>query len=367
MKKAIIATCFESNEERAGFVYEACKDRGFDVEILTSDFSHIRKKKREQVPDRFRSIETLPYQKNLSLKRMRSHRLFAKDLFQQITREDPDLIWLMAPANSLILEAKQYKKAHPSVKLIIDIIDMWPESLPLSISKDVFPLNLWKNIRSKNLNCADLVVSECDFYQETLKKEYKGRMETIRWARKANAVKIEPDLPEGKLSLCYIGSINNIIDPEKIADVVSKINMPVILHVIGEGENTERFLKTLEPVCEVLYHGAIREETKKAEIFSKCHAGINIYRDGLYIGLTVKCIDYLQHGLPILNNIKGDTWALVEEYKAGFNIEDGTVINANELIRIRINDQNIYDLFERNFTEAVFLEKCRKVIDEVMK
>ena len=87
----------------------------------------------------------------------------------------------------------------------------------------------------------------------------------------------------------------------------------------------------------------------------------------VYIGLTVKCIDYLQHGLPILNNIKGDTWALVEEHKAGFNIEENTIVDANELIRMRFNNRNIYDLFEQNFTETVFLKKCRNVIDEVMK
>ena len=35
---------------------------------------------------------------------------------------------------------------------------------------------------------------------------------------------------------------------------------------------------------------------------AQCHAGINIYREGLYIGLTVKCIDYFEHGMPIVND-----------------------------------------------------------------
>ncbi len=46
--KVVIASCFESNEERMGFVYEACKSRGYDTVALTSDFSHIKKKKEQQ-------------------------------------------------------------------------------------------------------------------------------------------------------------------------------------------------------------------------------------------------------------------------------------------------------------------------------
>lgn len=365
--KVTIATCFESNEERAGFVYDACVQRGYEVTVLTSDFSHIRKQKRDHLPDHFRAIETMPYEKNLSLKRMRSHSLFAKKVFTEIEKEDPDLIWLMAPANSLIREAKGYKKVHPETKLIIDIIDMWPESLPISVPKNIFPLSAWRNIRSRNLSCADLVVSECDFYQEILKKEYQGKIETIHWARESEAVRMDPDLPEGKLSLCYIGSINNIIDPEKIADMIRRIDMPVQMHVIGEGENTEAFLNVLKPVCEVIYHGAIREEKKKAEIFAKCHAGVNIYREGLYIGLTVKCIDYFEHGLPILNNIKGDTRKLVEEYDAGLNIDEVSKIDAEKLIRMRKQNENIYELYRTHFTKEVFVQNCLKAVDEVMK
>ena len=122
----------------------------------------------------------------------------------------------------------------------------------------------------------------------------------------------------------------------------------------------------MEKVCELKYYGPVREESKKAEIFAKCHAGINIYKDGLYIGLTVKCIDYFEHGLPIINNIKGDTWKLVEEYSAGINV-DGNRIDAQKLIEMRKNNQNIYKLFDDNFTKKVFTEKCLKVIDEVLQ
>ena len=122
--KAVIATCFESNEERASSVYEVLKKLAYEVRIFSSDYSHIRKEKRKSHPENVTLIEARPYSRNLSLQRIVSHSRFAKDLFARIEEEKADLIWLMAPANSLIAEAKRYKKDHPETRLVIDIIDI---------------------------------------------------------------------------------------------------------------------------------------------------------------------------------------------------------------------------------------------------
>ena len=364
--KAFIITCFESNDERAAFVYEALDKLGFDTLIISSDFSHIKKTKRSNVPNNCELIETRLYSRNLSVSRMYSHYCFSKDVFERIENDKADLIWLMVPANSLVMQARRYKKNHPEVKLVIDVIDMWPESLPLNVNADRFPLSIWKNIRSKNIDCCDILVSECAFYQDKLNNEYHGNIETLYWARDGK-IRNEKDTDDEKLSLCYIGSISNIIDINRIVDIVSKIDYPVVFHVIGEGESQEEFVDKLNNVCETVYHGPIRDEEKKAVIFKKCHAGINIYRDNLYIGLTVKCIDYFEHGLPIINNIKGDTWNFVEKYGVGINVADDKTIDAHTLINMRKNNENIVELYKNNFTKKVFIDKCCKIVEEVMK
>lgn len=361
-----VVTCYESNEERVSFVCDACKTRGYDVRVITSDFSHIRKEKRNNVNDAYYALDTKPYDKNLSLKRIRSHRKFAKDAFSLIKKHKPDLIWLMAPANSLIKEANDYKRNN-NVKLIIDIIDMWPESLPFGFNKHLFPFSIWRNIRKNNINCADALVTECDMYKEILQEEYKKKINTIYWARNDRKVDKSLDLPEDKLSLCYIGSINNIIDIDTIYAIIFSADKPVAFHIVGEGEKAEEMVEKLENICYVTYYGAVRDEEKKNEIFKKCHAGINIYKEGLYIGLTVKCIDYFEYGLPIINNIKGDTWSFVTTDSVGINVNRDTEIHSEDLIEMRMNNQNIYDLFKENFTKEVFVKKCLNVIDEVMK
>ena len=79
--KVVIITCFESNEERVSFVIDACKKRGDDVVAITSDFSHIRKEKRNNVPTDYIAIPTTPYSRNMSIRRMISHYRFAVDAF----------------------------------------------------------------------------------------------------------------------------------------------------------------------------------------------------------------------------------------------------------------------------------------------
>lgn len=365
--KVTVLTCFESNEERALYISDACNKVGYDVEVITTDFSHIRKTKRDNTPNGFITINTKPYKKNLSLKRMYSHSCFARDAFDYVKKHQTDVLWVIAPANSLIKEAKRYKAANPNIKVIIDIIDMWPESLPININKHAFPFSLWRNIRKNNIDCADVLVSECNFYKDILSKEYKKDIKTLYLARNTISANRNIKVSDDKLSLCYIGSINNIIDTERICEIIKTADQPIVMHVIGEGENADLFIDSLKEVSEVYYYGAVRDEVKKSEIFNKSHAGINIYKEGLYIGLTTKCIDYFGNGLPIINNIKGDTWEMVEKEKVGFNINKNSILNAKEIVNSRNNNDNVYKLYDDNFTKEAFIHTCLSIINEVIE
>ena len=68
--KITIVTCFESNEERVNFIYDACKARNYEVKAYSSDFSHIHKQVRTKAPDGITLIKTKSYKKNLSFGRI---------------------------------------------------------------------------------------------------------------------------------------------------------------------------------------------------------------------------------------------------------------------------------------------------------
>lgn len=361
-----IVTCFESNEERVTFIMETCLLRGISVNVYTTSFSHINKKERRTIPYGFTAIDTKPYKGNLSIGRLISHKDFAKKAFEEIEKNEPNLIWVVAPCHSLIKEANKYKQKHQEVKIIIDVIDMWPESLPIGFIKHTLPFRIWKSIRTNNIKCADYVVTECDMYQRILKKEFNGDIFTLPWCKNIISMKQPTNLPENKLSLVYLGSINNIVDIEQIKRLIENSDKKVILHVIGLGENKEKFIKELSKVCEVIDHGAVYDELGKAKIFSMCHAGLNIYKPNLFIGLTVKCIDYFMYGLPIINNIQGDTYRLVDEKKVGINVVKASLLNYDLLNYMRLHNENIYAVYKENFTKEIFKEKCGKIIDKVL-
>lgn len=365
MKKAAVVTCFESNEERTAFVIEALKQRGYDTIGVSTDYSHIRKEKRTDKKEAYTQIETIPYKKNLSVSRLLSHRDFAKKAFHYLDPLDPELIWVCVPANSLISEAKKYKDRHPNVKIIIDVIDMWPESMPLGTMKKLLPFTIWRNIRNNSINCADALVTECSYYKNVLKDEYHGELKTIHWARDNKVEDYPLDLPEGKLSLAYIGSINNIIDIDEIGRLIDSSDMPVVLHVIGAGESKEKLLDSLKSKCELIYHGVTYDPKDKQRIFSKCHAGLNIYKEGLYIGLTVKSIDYFNYGLPIINSIKGDTFSLINDYGVGFNVDKNSKLDAKAIIDMRLHNEEIINVYKNYFTKEVFIKRLNKVIDSI--
>ena len=365
MKVGII-TCFESNEERCMHLKNYFINNNYDVDVYTSDFSHVSKSKRHNIPDDFIAIETKTYKNNLSVSRILSHIEFAEDVFKKIKNKEYDLIYVIAPCNSLIKQAKKYKKNHPNCKIIVDIIDMWPESLPSSFNKHSFPFSIWRNIRKDNIEVADYLICECNLYQKILKEEYSKNIKTIYLSRDKKG-KISKKLDDSELSLLYIGSINNIIDIDKIALLIGNINYPVKLHVVGSGEKLEEFKDKLTKVCNIQYHGPIYDEDEKAKIFNTCHAGINIYKDNLYIGLTTKCLDYFMYGLPIINNIQADTFKMVEEYNLGINVIDTYDIDVNKIIELAHNNKHIINFYDKYFSVKAFNDNIDEVIKHVME
>lgn len=364
--KAVVLSCYESNEERMKLVAESLKLEGFEVISYTSNFSHIRKQYRNSVPEGMIALETVSYKKNLSATRLYSHNKFAKHVFKRVREDKPDLLYVLAPANSLVKEAYRYKK-ESGVKLIIDIIDMWPESLPVNNKiKNLLPFKLWKSYRSKYLSCADRLISECSLYNEILKDEYKGEINTLYWARDNKAVRYDLDLDD-KLSLLYIGSINNIINTDLMVRLIENYKDKVTFHIIGDGESKTEMIDRLNKVCEVNYHGPVYDIEKKKEIFSKCHAGLNLYKNGLYIGLTVKSIDYFNFGLPVINNIIGDTSEFVRKYNVGINVDEESILDFDVLKKMRMNNDNIYKLYEENFMSDVFINRLREIVSGLMK
>ncbi|WP_042199048.1 hypothetical protein [Paenibacillus camerounensis] len=373
----VIVNCFDTYEERIDLLHEYFVSKGHSVTIIQSNFRHFKKEFRTEQKKDFLFIPTKPYYKNMSYARMKSHYEFAKKAFKQIEMINPDLLYAVIPPNSIAKFAAKYKKNNPRIKLIFDLIDLWPETMPIGSIKNLPPFTSWKSMRDNSLKYADFVISECDLYRTILKdKLIDSKVKTLYLAKKELSSETDPILSEDKFHLCYLGSINNIIDILKIKRISNCFNKvrPTTLHIIGDGENRDDLIKELTKAgVSVEYYGKVYDNYKKQNIFDICHFGLNIMKDSVCVGLTMKSIDYFQAGIPIINNIKSDTSKIVETYKVGINYNDEDfrsivkkidTVNKSEYYSMRRNAKKVYNEL---FSHKSFISKMDNIMEELLQ
>ena len=365
-----IVNCFETYEHRVDLLLDSFKSQGHKVIVLASDFKHIDKKRRTEKKKWFKFFHVEAYHKNLSIKRMKSHSHFSRNVSNYIERniENIDLIWALIPPNSLVKDLSRIKHNNPEVKLIFDLIDLWPETMPIGKAKDFFPFTYWRDLRNKYLNIADFIVTECNLYRKKLKRVLNGlKVETLYLARPYVEYVPNLHLPDDKISLCYLGSINNIIDIDTIVDIVKQCKKikPVELHIIGDGENRKILINKVKATgAEVIYHGKIYSRDDKQRIFDGCHYGLNIMKGSVCVGLTMKSMDYFEFGLPIINNIHGDTWEIIKNRCLGVNYSNKNNIKLWDTYNIFFRNKSRC-FFEDRLTSEAFKKRVSNILDYI--
>ena len=364
MKTAVLISCFDWYKSRLQPIKSELERNQYKVIVLLSDFIHAKKTK---ITDKFPEctyIPTKPYKKNVSVGRLLSHFLFARDVMKRLDMVHPDLVYALVPPNSVADVCRKYKLKNPDAKLILDLIDMWPESMPGEKLHNTMPFIFWKKIRDDSLMEADHIFTECTLYQEKLDSVLRDKCSTLFLYKEDGALfqnvirrENKRECKEGKqiVKLCYLGSINHIIDIDGICNVVEHLNKKyaVDVRIIGKGESQDAFIDSLRKTgAEINYYGAIYDEAEKFRILSECDFALNMMVESVSVGLTIKSIDYLSYGLPLINNIKGDTWKLVEAENIGFNVKKGESI---ELLP-EIDHGYVNTIYRKYFTKDAFMK-----------
>lgn len=374
-KKAVLISCFNYYENRIRLVEEFLQEQGYACTYITSDFDHIKKESFCLQQKNTVQIPTRPYRRNLSAERLLSHHFFAKAAFEQVEKSQPDFLFVMVPPNSMAEFAAKYKISHPVVKLVLDLYDLWPETFPDGRAKKILaaPFALWRRTRDRGLDSADLITTECRLYQEVLRDRLADRPASVLYLCRPGETCQQPlTAPVSEeLNLCYLGSINNIIDIPAIAGLLGEIAKlrPVVLHVIGDGESRVQFIEAVQAAgAKVIFHGIVYDSAQKQKIFDQCSFGINMMKSSVCVGLTMKSLDYFAGGLPILNSIGGDTHELVEKRKIGWNVcrsdlYQTAVLAAQaspeENLRMR---ENTLRMFRELFSEEAFRKQLQQSI-----
>lgn len=371
MKKMVIISCFDWYETRLKNVKKFFEHSGYEVQVYTSDYNHLTKLEKDKVKEII-YIPVYKYKKNMSVGRLVSHSGFAKKIGKILKQEKPDIIYSLIPPNTLGVVCARYRRKN-ECKLIFDIIDLWPESMPGIPGKMKTFLYIWGWLRNYGLKKADYVITECKYYQITLKKFLKNNETDVLYLKKYSNKKPEFHYDNKIINICYLGKINYLLDISLICDFLAKLSKKkrVIIHIIGTGDKEKIFISKIRenaPKVEIKFLGKIFDENRKHEIFSKCHLALNVMHVDVKVGLTMKSIDYLEAGLPLLNSIQGDTQLFVEKYGAGFNINKECIDQIVEEISTLSKEDwdNMHKaarkIFEKYLDEKVVNKKQEEIL-----
>lgn len=372
-EKVIIISNFykEIDNSRGYTIYKFFKEAGYETKVICSDFSHSKKIKEEYKKKiDLLIIKTKKYKRNISLKRIYSHVRFSIDVVKKLKKEQCDLVYVILPPNILGYLVTKYCKKK-GIKVITDIIDLWPEALPIpNLLERILDKSMniiWKKFREKSLERSNYILTESNYFYKKLRLE-KYNNSKIIYLKKIGVEKITKKLSEKDLiiRIGYLGNIGAIYDFEgliKIANELSKFRK-VVIEIIGVGEK-EKFLKEelKRNNIKFKFHGIIYNEERKKEILSNCDFGFNGYKNNTEVALSYKSIDYFSYGIPILNSAKGDTWDMILEKKVGINYDKVNEELIYKILSYRPIDINRF--FLENFSYKSLVIEMTEVIKEV--
>ncbi|MBE0601943.1 MAG: hypothetical protein IH607_09155, partial [Firmicutes bacterium] len=199
---------------------------GCDTEYLIGDFNHFRKDRAVDEPYHATRIHVPAYRKNLSVKRLVSHYLFAKRVYDKLKEVKPDIIYSIVPPNSLFHFIRKYKNKYPC-KVIFDNIDLWPEGFPYATQSKLLsiPFGFWRGLRSRNIACADWLFCVSRGVNQTLQRMHPDIPNSLLYPilTGIRPVHYRAQTDE-QVAICYLGSINHLFDADLNLALLSAIS-----------------------------------------------------------------------------------------------------------------------------------------------
>ncbi|MEG0590210.1 MAG: glycosyltransferase, partial [Lachnospiraceae bacterium] len=145
MKKIAVITMGVKLEGEKGYtrfryLCEFLSRAGYQVDLITTTFQHWEKEQRDLKKIRkdtylfgLKFIYEPGYRKNIDVRRIRSHKIAAKNLTTLLQKEgNYDLIYCEIPPNDVALAAANYA-VEKGIPFVADVNDLWPEAMKMVV------------------------------------------------------------------------------------------------------------------------------------------------------------------------------------------------------------------------------------------
>lgn len=335
----------ENGYTRFRFLAEFLVQKGYNVDLITTTFQHWDKKqrdlskiRREEYPFNLRFIVEPGYKKNVDLRRIRSHRIAAKNLKNMLEQDGAyDLIYCEIPPNDVALAAAKYAKKH-QIPFVVDVNDLWPEAMYMAldipiVSKLLFSPFLRDAEKVYGL-CSGVIGTSDEYTSRPFQR--KKRIIPKRTVYVGNELSVfdtgaqeyMPEIEKGEKEfwVTYAGTIGTSYDIKTMiltADYLKKKGYnDIYIKILGGGplkEELEKLAGTLRGNVE--FAGYVPYE-KMAAYLKKSDVLVNSFVKKAPQSIVTKIGDYLAAGKPMINTCSSVEFRTkVEKDGFGINVE----------------------------------------------
>ena len=377
--------------QRYWLMASAFAEAGHDVVYWTSDFNHTTKKRRSFLEGgaprptteygiRLELVHTLPYSRNVSFARIRSHRAFVKDLSSAFrlrlstsTGSPPSLVIVSLPLIGTASVAFELKEKY-GTKVVVDIQDDWPGTFYRLFPRIMRPFAKLafvplRRAAERAYRNADLVTGVADRYAElALSAGAK------RYLRFYHGIKVENSATShftllAPRSILYLGNLGRTYDLRTAIEAVA-LDPQLTLDIAGTGEQEDslKALAAKKGVADrVRFHGYL-DEKSLAELASHCAFGLIPMSEDSCVGLPNKIADYARFGLFMLSSLRGESAALLEKHHCGALYTPGDPRSLVEKSKVEVEQWNSTSSdFDALLSELDATRIYRAYVEEVLK
>ncbi len=379
----------EKGNDRFCYLAELLCDKGYTVEIVTSDFIHTKKEhrisKREQYKYRYKLIHEPAYKKNICLRRFYSHFVFARNVKKYLmVRKKPDVIYCAIPSLDVAKAAAKYAKKN-NIKFIIDVQDLWPEAFKMVFHVPIASDLIFAPMQMK----ADYAYKQADAIVAVSKTYVNRALAVNHKCHQGLSVFLGTDLQEfdkyksseklsdkdGIMRLVYIGTLGHSYDLISVFDAMLCLKKKgydnIRFCVVGDGPLKTKFEEYSSKLkLDVEFTGRL-EYSEMVYRLTECDIAINPIIHGAAQSIINKVGDYAAAGLPVISTQECKEYQnLINKYQCGFNCENGNIQQFAKTIIYLIEhpkemkrmEQASRSLGEELFDRAAMYEKILKLI-----
>lgn len=343
----------EKGYSRFRYIGDFLSDAGYQVDLITTTFQHWEKAqrnldeiKKENYKFNLKFIYEPGYKKNIDFRRIRSHRIAAKNLRQLLEKEgDYDLIYCEIPPNDVALAAAEYAKAK-DIPFVPDVNDLWPEAMRMVLDMPVISNILFYPIlrdAEKVYSLVAGIIGTSDEYRDRPLKNQKLDVpkKTVYVGNEiaefdAGVAEYGPQISkdEEEFWVSYAGTIGTSYDIKTMVlagkELLNCGKNQIKIKILGGGPLKEE-LETLakEQKCTNVEFVGYAPYPKMAAYLAKSDILVNSFVKKAPQSIVTKIGDYLAAGKPMINTCMSPEFRnKVEHDGFGINImpEDVNVL-----------------------------------------